>query len=518
MRLPTRALVLSVLPLLAVSLAAQKGLPEPRVGLSFQPPKGWGELPADVDRFATLRLFAGPQALANKDLTHTPVLRVMFFAKGGDDKLDIVEGLPRTTPFRSLEDFAKRGLGAVGVDKEAHKVAGAEGQRVTGKDLPGGRVLLGMTMPLDDGEAAVCIDVLANQATKLKKEIDAVFASLEPVARVAAVRPQAPWLADAEWAKKEPAARLAAHRKWAEEIVAATVKSPGAGYKPGKSKYWTVLSSADQGFTNKVVAAAEAGRDWFAKKMPELTKEAPLPAVLRIMDNTNQYNAWLLARGSLREYDANRRELVIVNDRDNGGATGYGATLRAVLWHLFDDVDPGVLPALPRWFDNGCWEFLRSSKFDGKKFEFFAGDVEKGRIDYYRQKDQPIPAVWKLMQEAIQTSPADGKAEEVWGYTPECARLLRWFWLADGQKAFAKPTLVADYVKAIGAAYWANGADPRADVGGVLTEPQRKDLNTRFYKWRDAVLVFTNNVAVPLQPATWEALDPKWLDFNKNFK
>jgi hypothetical protein len=518
MRSPARALVLSVLPFLAAPLAAQKGLPEPRAGFAFQPPKGWGELPADTDRLATVRLFAGPQALTNKDLTHTPVLRVMFFPKGGDSSKDVVDGLPRTTPFRSLEDFAVRGAGAKGVTKDPHKVGDVDGLRITVKDLPGGRVLLGQTITLADGEGAICIDVLANQAEKLKKDFDAVFASLEPVARVATPRPQAPWLADAEWAKKDAATRQQAHRTWAESIVASTTKNPETGYKVSKSKYWTVLSAADPAFTKKVVTAAEAARDWFQKKLPELTKEAPMPAVLRIVDNKNQYDSWLLVRGSLREYDANRRELVVVNDRDNGGATGYGATFRAVLWHLFDDVDAGVLPGLPRWFDNGLWEFLRSSKFDGKKIEFYAGDVEKGRIDYYRQKDQPIPAVWKLMQEAIQTSPEAGKAEDVWGYTPECARLMRWFWTGDGQKAFGKPTLVVDYVKATGQAYWQNGADPRDDIGGVLTEAQQKDRNTRYYKWRDAVLVGANNIAVPLQPAAWEALDPKWFEFNKNFK
>ena len=72
----------------------------------------------------------------------------------------------------------------------------------------------------------------------------------------------------------------------------------------------------------------------------------------------------------LREYDARRRELFFANDPDNGGVGGYGMLFRAVLWQVFDDVDPGVLPAMPRWLDNGCWEFMHSSHFDGKKLDF----------------------------------------------------------------------------------------------------------------------------------------------------
>lgn len=512
------ALALSLVPL--PGLLAQKGAPEPRAGIAFAAPKGWTELPGDVDRTATVRLFAGPNALAGKgEDKQTPLLRVMFFAKGGSADKDVVDGLPRTTPFRGLEDFARRGLGAKTVDKEPQKIGSADGERIVAKDIPGDRMLFGHTLAGTDGEAAVCIEVLANQADKVKKEFEAVVASLEPAAHTAAPRPVAPWLADAEWAKKDAAARAAARRKWAEETVATTVKSPESGYKVSKAKYWTVLSGADAAFTKKVVTAAEAARDWLAKKLPELTKDAPMPAVLRIFDNIDQYAAFLTTRNDSREYDRFRRELYVVNDRDNGGVTGFGPTLRAVTWHLFDDVDAGVLPAMPRWLDNGLWEFLRSSKFDGKKFEFFAGDVEKGRIDWYRQNNTELLPLWDLMQEHKQASPTDGSTEKEWGYTPECARLIRWFWMHDGQKAFDKPALVADYVKALGAAYAKVGADPTGDVPVVgLSESELKERNTRFYKWRDAVLVATNDIAVPLQVDAWKAVNVKWLEFNKTFK
>lgn len=504
---------------LATSLAAQKALTEPRAGLSFAPPKGWTELPGDLDRHATLRLFAAPRALASKgDANHTPVLRVMFFAKGGDDSKDVVDGLPRTTPFRSFEDFAKRGLGAKNVSAEAHKAGKAEGQRLTASDLPGDFSLFGQTVAMDDGEAAVCILVLTNQADKLKKDIDAALGSVDVVARVSAQRTEVPWL-DAEWANKDAAARLAARRTWAEALVASTAANPESGYKVSKSKYWTVLSAADPGFTKKAVAAAEAGRDWLAKRMPELTKDAPLPAVLRIFDGTDHFTALQLARNDTREYDAEHRELWVVNDRDNGGPTGFGPVLRTVLWQVFDDVDPGVLPAMPRWLENGCWEFTRSTTFDGKKFEFVSGDVERGRIDYYRQKDQAIPAIWDLMQEHIQKSPENGKNEDVWGYTPECARLMRWFWLFDGQKAFDKPTLVGDYVKGLAAAFAKVGPEPTRDVWPAgLTEAQQKDRNQRYYKWRDELLVAANNVVIPLEVDAWKAINEKWLAFNKSFK
>ena len=39
-----------------------------------------------------------------------------------------------------------------------------------------------------------------------------------------------------------------------------------------------------------------------------------------------------------------------------------------------------------------------------------------------------------------------------------------------------------------------------------------------FYKWRDDLLIETNNIVIPLQVETWKAIDEKWLAFNKTFK
>jgi hypothetical protein len=363
--------------------------------------------------------------------------------------------------------------------------------------------------------------VLTAQVDKLGKDIDAALGSLAALPRVKADRVPPPWLADADWGKKDAATRAAARRKWADELVAATTKAPETGFKAQKAKYWTVVSNSDPGFTKKVITAAEAGRDWLSKKLPDLTKEPPLPAVLRIFDSNDQYQAFLTIRnrGDTREYDATSRELYCVNDRDNGGPTGFGPVLRAVFWQICDDVDPGVLPALPRWFDQGCAEFLRSSHFDGKKLEFASGDVEKGRMQHWRQNNTPIPNLWDIMQEKIQPSPTDGSSEKDWGYTPESSRLMRWFWMNDGQKAFDKPNLVTDYVRALAAAYGKSGPDPTANVAlAVLTDAERKELNNRHYKWRDALLVAVNDIAVPLQVEVWKAVNEKWVQWNATFK
>ncbi|GDY02208.1 hypothetical protein LBMAG49_15370 [Planctomycetota bacterium] len=498
-------------------IVAQKGTPEPRAGLEFKPPKGFVEMPAAGDNGALVRLFAAPRALSDKeDGAHTPLMRVMFFGKGGNADKDVVDGLPRMTPFRGLEDFVQRGLGMKNPIKETYKVAALDGQRITGKDKA--RTLYGQSVTLPDGEAAVCFEALTTQFDKLKKDYDVTLSTLALVQRVAEVALPAPWLSDAEWNKKDLLAHSAARKAWAEAMVASAVKTPGAGFKVQKSKYWTVISAADPAFTKKAVTAAEMMRMWAATKMPDLTKES-LPAILRIFDSMDHYRAYLTTVVEQREFDQGRRELLFAMDTDNGGNGGYGPLFRAVLWQVFADVDERVLPTMPRWFDNGISEFLRSSYCDGKKLEFMAGDVEKGRIAYYPQNKLPMPYLWHLIQEQLQLSPADGKAEEPWGYTPECARLMRWLWSFDGEKQFEKPNLVADYVRGLAVAVGKLGANPTLDVRTAgLSPSEQKEFNMRAYKWRDALLKDVDYTVLPLTESQWKAINEKWLEFNKNFK
>lgn len=73
----------------------------------------------------------------------------MFFQKGGDDAKDLVDGLPRTTPFRSLDDWIARGHGkdASIKTREARKSGAFEGQRFTAivKNAAGGSVRCSVT-------------------------------------------------------------------------------------------------------------------------------------------------------------------------------------------------------------------------------------------------------------------------------------------------------------------------------------------------------------------------------------
>ena len=512
---------------LALPLAAQKGVAHARLGLELVPPKGWIELPPAGERGQLELFFAAPRGLAGRTegSVHTPVLKVLFLRKGGTDQGDVVDGLPRRTPFRDLDDWVRRGHGdraRIG-SRESGKHGDFGGQRFTAKveDAAGDRTLYGVAIPFaDEGELLVVFDLLADRFEKERKELDRTLEGLRKTAAKADAEPRVepPWRADpAAFAKLDAAAQARARREFAAGAVAAARKSPGLGWKEVEHRTWTVLSAADAAATSRAIAAAEAARAWCEAELPQLGGE-PLPAVLRVFATPDQYNALKLGDRDQREYSAARRELYFHPDPDAGSKGGYGMLLRAVLWQHLDDADPGILPAMPRWLDNGLWEYLRSTRMKGKQIEFFASDVERGRIDY-QQRAKSMPALWHLMQESMQPSPADGASEDPWGYTPECARLVRWLCEHDGGAAFGKPDLLAAYCKGLGAAYRSVGPDPTRDVDTArLDEAQTKVANQRYYTWRDAVLVACNNAVVPLQEEAWRAANAKWLEFNVDMK
>jgi hypothetical protein len=97
--------------------------------------------------------------------------------------------------------------------------------------------------------------------------------------------------------------------------------------------------------------------------------------------------------------------------------------------------------------------------------------------------------------------------------------LIRWWLLHDGGKAFEKPNLFVDYVRAVGQAHVRMGADPMLDVGGPgLTDDENKKRNKAQYTWRDDLLGQINTIVIPINEAQWKAANEKWLAFNASFK
>src|SRR5690606_24448544 len=132
----------------------------------------------------------------------------------------------------------------------------------------------------------------------------------------------------------------------------------------------------------------------------------------------------------------------------------------------------------------GLWEYFRSTRLKGRNIDFSPGDVENGRFDDHARNDS-LPAIWGLVQERAQPSPEDGADGEPWGYTPECARLMRWLFEHGGQAAFGAPDWFTTYLRTLGQVVQELGPDPTADVAWArLDDEQAKAARSRRYAWR----------------------------------
>src|SRR5690606_20452784 len=229
-----------------------------------------------------LRCFAAPRALAAKSggATHAPSLRVLFLPTRGDGP-DELEGLPRRTPFRDLDDWIVRGhaRGTKASSREAGRLGALDGERfvVEVPDPAGARTLVGGAAALDGGTLVVVFEALSDHVDKLRKDAERALASVERAAADAgAARVEPRWRPDPT--VTDAAAREAARRRFAAAAVEAAMSDPELGWKASKAEPWLVLSAADAGFTKKSVTAAQAARQWCETKLAGLRSAEPLPA------------------------------------------------------------------------------------------------------------------------------------------------------------------------------------------------------------------------------------------------
>ncbi|MBK8978012.1 MAG: hypothetical protein IPM29_19070 [Planctomycetes bacterium] len=524
---PSFALVLALVGSLASTAAAQRGeFSDSAHGFSIQPPKDWAALPATGgDRGALVALWCSPKAAEPRagGRPHAPALRVLHFAKRGAGD-DAVDGLARRTPFRDFDDYLRRGHGTAArvVVRESVELDGGGSALRFEADVPrpdGARKLFGLRVDRGDaGELVVEIEVLEEQAAKERKEMLRTLASfaLREPSGTAPAPEDAPWLRDAAaWRGRDGAAQRAELQRWAEARVAAVRAAPEPGWTELASDRWLVLSHGDARTARRAVQAADAIRDWAEKHLPGLGGAGTAPAVLRIYSDAHELRAVQRGEVDPREFDPDTRTLHFAPDPDAGTGAGYGGLFRAVVWQWIDDQVPGAMRASPRWLELGMWEYLRSTKLKGRGIEFFPSDVERGRLDY-QMRNNSMPALWHLVQESIQPEPDDGAPEDDWGYTPECALLMRWLFDHDGCAAFGVNDLPSAYLRGIGTALAKVGPNPTADVDWALLDvADTKTARTRFYAWRKALREAVNYGVIPLDEATWRKANERWVAFAK---
>ena len=521
------ALALATSLAVAHDVEAQAGFyVDAELGIKIKPPSGWVLLGHEGDRGCLRVMYAATKSSTPKGggFPHRPMMRVMFFAKSNADRARSGD-FPMRDPYPSFDKYLLSVYGDLTRKKSSEDATFGEmeGKLVTAH--PRGNEVLALysfVAPRDNGDLVIEVETLTQDLSKNRKALEKALKSLAAVDAEAPAAAEAPeWETDfAAWRKKSRDERYKARTEWGKAWLEAKKAVDHPKWKSKQAGPYLVMSRTDSKTTKRITEAATVALKWAEERFREVSDDSLMPAVIKIFDSREEHDAYRSREALPRPYHTGRREIYAFKDPNQGNTgEGHGVLLRGIVQHVLHDKDPHIMGNLPRWFDLGLSEYLRSTKITKKKgIEFFSSTTETARLKWWIQNGREIPATWNLIQESIQPSPEGGAVEDPWEYVTECSRLLRWF-ESGGNESFKTPDFMVSYFKAIAAAGATEPPDPALDVDtSMLKDDQVAELNKRQYARRDALLIKVNDTAFNITQDDWFAANEKWVAFNNDFK
>ncbi len=522
---------------LCVSLGAQRGVfTHKGLGIKIRPPAKWTYLGPHGDMGSLRGIFASPREYSPRAGRgrHTPTLRVLWFPReagaetGAKNASAVKDGIPVRVPYLSFADYNERAHGSrTRVVSRAPATFGRMKGRLHVVEVPrdagGDLTLHTAVIQLDDGEMALEFEALREQHAKLRKTFDKSLATLITTARVKESQSSIsapPWRTDyAEWKKLSTKDRGQRRKIFGQLWLAHQKANRGEGWKLQTTRSSIlIVSQADAKFNKRAAQVIDIAWPWIVKRFSGVSDDVVMPAVLRIFNSRKELTIYRQREFEPKEYQPAGREIYFFKNNLGNQGEGYADLIRGMLQQFLFDKHPLIFKNLTRWLDNGLWGYIDSYRIEKKKkLIFFASDIEMGRFAYHK-KNNTWPALWELIQELIVTTPTDGTVEDRWGYTPECARMLRWF-AGDGNSPFDKKDMLAAYLQQVGVSAAVAPPNPDTNVDwGRMTEQQSDELRKKVYQRRDKLLAAINNAVIPLSLEAWKRADAAFRKFNDEFE
>jgi hypothetical protein len=475
MRRTPRCLVLFAVLIGGLPAAAQgtfnKGWHEDaRHGFKVKIPDKWDPVPVSVDEKWIVAKYIGDKPLIVKRGDYSgvdlkPQLRVIVFSdearkprdaevkvEGKEGGVKITDAKDAEVPYKDYKDYIKRNErdGGFYVDKEKQAtVAGAPCQQLEIKfeKLTIPRRVVTWVFRGDAADYAVEFEVLEDHWDKygpmflaslqsfrfVKRESSAVgTGGTTGSSRVEVGDSTDP---DKRKAWKELSAKERTdRRKSTEESRMRRVKdSLPAGWTSRNTPHFLVVSHADQKYTDRVVEAAEACRNWLDKTLGPINDEYVMRGVIRICADFDEYR--LFSMGSSDAWDSDSREIVTYKDARMGNRSGYDILFGGMLAEYIRDKDPLISRYAPLWVRVGLNGAIGAAAVEGKTLKLGPDEWEATLLREH-QKSGAQSSARKLMEAPI----------DVFYQTPGsmvlAARLVRHF-------LSRKKDFVLDYLKAV---------------------------------------------------------------------
>ena len=364
-----------------------------RLGFTIQTPRGWSEIPMNVDERWKVARYISDKSLfwTEKDggwtWEHMPNMEVIAFVAAATkekikiEKKETKEGtewrLYAENPYQDYKDFLTKryqGGGWFVSDEKESKVGDVAVTcyeiKVDKLSMEGPKRMITWVFHVPDVDIAVQFEVLESGADKLKSDMTRCLRSFKQIPRSGEALYESSTGAYRFWDQDKMTVEERTQQRRVMEKASHEKASKAApdGWVVKKMGRFLVINHADEKFAKQIVEQAEAVWDWLDATFTFIgEKEYVRSPIIRICKDDAEQQAYFRAGDWF-----SRNDLEIITAQDHMGKGGWEMEWvnRRVMDIWFADKDWDLRAAMPSWLSHGLDEFVGQLHVKAGKVDF----------------------------------------------------------------------------------------------------------------------------------------------------
>jgi hypothetical protein len=542
-----RSLVL--LPVLAlaaqVQLFAQGMCVDKGNGFQFQPPKDWTQVPIQVEEKWIATKYLSDRKFDDKEsgFSHSPLMRVIIFEKaatnpgggetgsgGAEDKpVEVQPGdeISLTRPYTDYKDYLKRNFrdGGFYISAEKDTKFGETPVKMLEVKIEklvrtGKKRIYCWIFTAEWGDLAIECEILEQFVDKLQPTVINAFKTFKLIARDPNAKKEAVGGGGAkikivdpnETPEMQKKRRVEMEEKMFKKAIADLPKE----WTTKRTPHFLILNHAGVKYQDKVIAHAEAIRNWLDKEFGDIGPGYVQGCIIRICKDRDEERAF--SSGSGDAWSSDSRELVTSESKDGLNPYEFQYLGRGLMSMFFHDKNDDLYNALPAWLETGLRQYIGTAVVKANQLQFEPDDSEKTRMREGWQKSK-----FKPVRDLVTVTTKEFMGEEGQYVICQCSSLVRYL-MGPGRGNKKHASMIKGYLKNLLEVMKENEKAARAAVkaeGGAKTEEEEEEefKKRRKQDWSAKEKEFLNAVMKAVfgdwTDADWNILHASWEKFAK---
>jgi hypothetical protein len=437
-----------------------------RLGFTIQTPRGWSEIPMNVDERWKVARYISDKSLfwTEKDggwtWEHKPNMEVIAFVAAATkekikiEKKETKEGtewrLYAENPYQDYKDFLTKryqGGGWFVSDEKESKVGDVAVTcyeiKVDKLSMEGPKRMITWVFHVPDVDIAVQFEVLESGADKLKSDMTRCLRSFKQIPRSGEALYESSTGAYRFWDQDKMTVEERTQQRRVMEKASHEKASKAApdGWVVKKMGRFLVINHADEKFAKQIVEQAEAVWDWLDATFTFIgEKEYVRSPIIRICKDDAEQRAYFRAGDWF-----SRNDLEILTAQDHMGKGGWEMEYvnRRVMDIWFADKDWDLRAAMPSWLSHGLDEFVGQLHVKAGKVDFGTDYWNRDEIRD-RKREGKLTALRDLMLKTDQQF-----SEDYFNLRYEGSSLVDFFVTGKASKDKRTKDLLPEYMRQV---------------------------------------------------------------------